>query len=104
MNMTQACKREGDDALRQPADIHQFTGEQEERHRQELEVVRADDHVLRHDLAVEIPEPQHERERADDKREGNRHAQRHGSEQGNEENDDRHSSRSLKAWASSSSL
>jgi hypothetical protein len=99
--MPETCQGEIDDALRQASDIHQFSGQQEEWDGQKLKIVGTDDHVLSHDLAIEIAEPEHERESTDDQREGDRHAECHGSEKRGEKDENCHSSRSLRAWASS---
>jgi hypothetical protein len=45
MDVADERDREVDDPLQEAAGIHQFSGEQEERHRQELEVVGALDEL-----------------------------------------------------------
>ena len=55
--------------------------------------VGAVDDVLRDDLRIEDIELNHQRDAADDQREGDRHAERHGAQQRQREDRDRHASR-----------
>ena len=81
-------ERHVDDALRQPADVHDLAGQQEERHRQQREAVGAFDQVLRQDLRVEKLEMPHQSHAAHQQRVGDRDAEGHGAEQGAEKDRD----------------
>jgi hypothetical protein len=77
-----------DDALRQPAGVHELAGEDEERHGHQHEVVGTADGVLRDDLGVELIELQHDADAGHEQCEGDRHADGDGGDE-NAEKDQR---------------
>ena len=59
-------QRQFDDALGQPAHVHDLARQHEERHRQQREGVCAVDDVLRQDLGVKQIQVPHQRNAADE--------------------------------------
>ena len=82
--------REFDDALGQPALVHDLAGQQEEGHGQQRVVVGAAQQVLRQDLGLEHVHVPHQRHAADQQRERDRNADRHREHQGTEEDGECH--------------
>jgi hypothetical protein len=90
--MADQREREIDDALGEPAGVHDLSGENEKRHGKQREAVRAVDQVLREDLRIELVEVDHQGDAAGEQREGDRNAERHRPEQRAQEDGDGHSS------------
>jgi hypothetical protein len=86
--------REFDDALGQPALVHDLAGQQEERHGQQRVVVGAAQQVLRQDLGLEHVHVPHQRHTADQQRHRDGNADRHREHQRAKENRECHGGRS----------
>ena len=82
--------RQVDDASRDAARVHQLARKNEERDRQELVAVGTVDQVLRHDLGVEQPEHEHQREAGGEQRKGDGDPHRNGDEERGGEEEDAH--------------
>src|SRR5215213_2997889 len=103
MDVADEGDREVYDSLRQSARVHELAREEEERHSEELEVVRPFDELQRDDLAVEDAHVEHKGEAAHHERESDRHTNRHGAAEREQEDRDGHSRWPLREWAGSSS-
>ncbi|MNY22302.1 hypothetical protein D3C86_1559020 [compost metagenome] len=80
--MAEQRHRQGDDAPRQAAGVHQLAGEHEERDRQQREAVGTADQVLREDLRIETVQLDHQGDTGQHQGEGHRDAHGHGTQQG----------------------
>ncbi|OMP13249.1 hypothetical protein COLO4_02012 [Corchorus olitorius] len=79
-NMADQRNRKVDDAARQTAGIHQFTGQDEEGNGEQREGIGAGDHVLGDDRRIEHAHVPHQHDAAEHQRKGNGNADGHGAE------------------------